>query len=80
MSEAIAADETALMSELDFTRRMVAKYRELLLKAAGLQSITIDGQAVSYADLEARYSDWIGRLAQLDGTLNAVLTIDLSNA
>lgn len=74
------SDQTELMTEADFARRMVAKYRDLLLSAAGFQSITIDGQVVSYIDLEARYESWRKKLAKLDGTIASAWTIDLSNA
>ena len=76
----MSSQDFDLMSEADFTRRMVAKYRELLLSAAGLSSVTIDGQVVSYQDLEASYRSWTKKLATLDGTRPQLVSIDLSGA
>lgn len=68
------------ISDLAFARKMVAKYRDLLEKCAGLKSITIDGQVVNYADLEQQYRGWQKSLARLTNSRPAALTIDLENA
>jgi hypothetical protein len=69
-----------LMTETEFTKQMVAKYRGMLLSAAGLSSVTLDGQVVSYQDLQSQYSYWKGKLAQLEGGASRLQTIDLSTA
>jgi hypothetical protein len=64
-----------LISEQAFAEKMVAKYRELLLNSAGMKSVTIDGQSVSYADLEAAYDHWSQKLVSRP----LVATINLGN-
>jgi len=47
-----------------FAEKMVAKYEELLEANAGLASVNVDGQQVSYSDLEAKYGHWLKKVAQ----------------
>ena len=37
-----------------FAEQMVEKYRTLLADSAGLKSVTVDGQSVTYRELEER--------------------------
>ena len=37
---------------------MVEKYRTLLADSAGLKSVTVDGQSVTYGDLERLLEHW----------------------
>jgi hypothetical protein len=69
-----------MTTEQAFAEKMVEKYRDLLLSAAGLKSITIDGQAVSYADLEDLYDRWSKKLARLNSARPSVVGLDLRNA
>ena len=41
-----------------FADQMVTKYETLLLQAAGLRAVQVDGQSVSYGDLERRHRYW----------------------
>lgn len=72
--------ETEQLTEAQFCGKMVTKYRELLLKCAGLTSITIDGQTTSLAQLETQYDFWTRKLARLNKTRPTVVTIDLRNS
>lgn len=69
-----------LVSEAAFALQMVEKYRALLLKAAGLKSVSIDGTQVSYADLKSEYDAWLKKLNRLNGDKPCVATINLENA
>lgn len=62
-----------------FAEQMVAKYETLLVKSAGLRSVTVDGTAITYADVEAQYRYWQGIVARQQGTRPVVSSIDLSN-
>jgi hypothetical protein len=68
------------ISDLVFARQMVAKYRDMLAKSAGLKSITIDGQMVTYAEIEANYRKWQKSVARLSGSRPLAVTIDMENA
>lgn len=68
-----------MTSNQAFAEKMVAKYRDLLLQGAGLKSISIDGQSVSYADLEAAYDHWTKKLARLNGSRPIAKSINLEN-
>ena len=70
---------TQLSSDQAFAEKMVAKYRDLLLQSAGLTSISIDGQSVSYADLEAAHDHWTKKLARLSGSRPIAKSINLEN-
>lgn len=72
--------ENEVISNLSFARKMVAKYRDMLEKCAGLKSVTIDGQVVLYTDIEAGYRQWQKSVARLSGTRPISMTIDLENA
>jgi hypothetical protein len=63
-----------------FAEQMVEKYEALLLSCAGHQSISIGGQTVSYADLEAKHRHWQRAVAQAAGTKPVASNFDLSKA
>ena len=61
-----------------FAEQMVEKLEALLLKAAGHSSISVDGQAVTYSDLEAKYNYWKRQVARESGAKPLIADIDLS--
>lgn len=61
-----------------FADQMVAKYEALLLANAGLTSINVDGQVVSFADLEAKYQQWKSMAARESGRRPRAAQIKLS--
>jgi len=46
-----------------FAEKMVSKYEALLEANAGVKQVTVDGQAVSYGDLEQRLEYWRRKVA-----------------
>jgi hypothetical protein len=50
-----------------FAQQMLAKYQALLLKGAGLQSVSVDGQSVSVVDLETKWQFWATKVARETG-------------
>lgn len=61
-----------------FAEQMVTKLETLLLASAGLRSVNVDGETVTYADLESRYDYWKSRVSRESGTRPLSATIDLS--
>ena len=57
--------------------QMVEKLAEALVANAGATTVTIDGQTVAFADLEAKYDHWKARLARERGKAPAVSRIRL---
>jgi len=47
-----------------FAETMLSKYETLLQTATGLDSVTVDGQSVRYADVEAKYRYWKREVAR----------------
>lgn len=60
-----------------FAEQMVTKYETLLLKAAGLSSVNVDGVNVSYRDLASDYEKWKRRVAQEQGARPRIASVDL---
>lgn len=60
-----------------FAQQMLTKIEALLLANPGVQSITIDGESVSYVDLMKQYDSWASRVARETGTKPRVFQIDL---
>jgi hypothetical protein len=56
------------MPDPTFAAQMVTKYEALLLQAAGVQSISVDGQNVSVKDLEVAWQFWSNQVAKESGT------------
>jgi hypothetical protein len=47
-----------------FAETMLAKYETLLQTATGLDTVSVDGQSVRYADVEAKYRYWKREVAR----------------
>lgn len=60
-----------------FAQQMLDKIEALLLANPGVQSITIEGESVSYADLVKQYDSWAARVARENGTKPRSAQIDL---
>ena len=60
-----------------FAEQMVTKLEALLLANVGAQSVMIDGQSVTYADLEKKYDYWTSQVAVAQGTKPRVASINL---
>jgi len=58
---------------------MLAKYDDLLERAAGTRTVTVDGIQVSYDDLEKRHAYWARMAARLKGLRPTAAQIDLRN-
>lgn len=56
--------ELALLTEQQFAEQMADRYRELLVRHAGMKHVQVDGQIVTYTDLEADYDFWSARAGQ----------------
>lgn len=63
---------------MTFAEQMVSKYQTILLNSAGLKMVSVDGQTISYADLEKSYQFWLKKVAQEAGTRGSVAAIDLT--
>lgn len=48
----------AVIDAQAFAQQMVEKFQTLLLENAGAVRVNVDGNDVSYADLEAKYAYW----------------------
>ena len=62
---------------MTFAEEMVTRLEALMRDAAGLQSVTIDGHMVTYADLVAQYEFWKRKVATESGKRATVAQIDL---
>lgn len=58
----------SVMPDPTFAEQMVAKYQTLLLSAAGMRSINVDGQVVSVSDLETKWNFWKAEVAKESGS------------
>jgi len=56
----------------------VARYEALLATSAGLDTVSVDGQSVRYADVEAKYRYWKREVAREKGTRPQAASINLS--
>ncbi|MCX5674691.1 MAG: hypothetical protein NTX87_06750 [Planctomycetota bacterium] len=52
-----------------FAETMLAKYEGLLQARAGMDTVSVDGQSVRYADVEAKYRYWKHEVAREKGRL-----------
>lgn len=68
------------MSTATFAEKMLAKLEELMLTNVGVQSVSIDGQSVSYIDLQKQHAYWAKQVAIEQGTNPTITTINLRNA
>ena len=62
-----------------FAQQMVEKYRTLLADSAGLKSVTVDGQSVTYGDLERLLEHWENKVAAEGGRRPRAASIKLSS-
>ena len=62
-----------------FAQQMVEKYRTLVADNAGLKSVTVDGQSVTYGDLERLLEHWESKVAAEQGRRPRAATIKLSS-
>ena len=61
-----------------YAETMVAKYEALLATSAGLESVSVDGQSVQYADdNEAKYRYWKREVAREKGMRPQAASINL---
>ena len=60
-----------------FAEQMVTKLEAILLENAGVQSVSIDGQSVSYADLKAEHEYWRQRVLKESGKRPVISMIRL---
>jgi hypothetical protein len=60
-----------------FPETMLAKYEALLQTGAGLDTVSVDGQSVRYADVEAKYRYWKREVAREKGTRPRAASIKL---
>lgn len=68
----------AVIEHDQFCLQMVEKYQTLLLRHAGKTSITVDGVATSFAELERLYQHWQRELQIATGLAPTVATVDMS--
>lgn len=61
-----------------FAETMVTKLETLLASSAGLRSVNVAGESVTYDELERRYDYWKSRVARESGTRPIASTVDLS--
>ena len=62
-----------------FAEEMVEKYKGLLRDNAGIKSVSVDGQSVSYDDIQKQYNQWKKILDSSTGKKAMVSQINLSN-
>jgi len=55
----------------------VARYEALLATSAGLDTVSVDGQSVRYADVEAKYRYWQREVARGKGERPQAASINL---
>jgi len=61
-----------------FARDMVSKYEALLAANAGMRSVSVDGQSVTYDELEKQYEFWVKKAGAEAGTRPRLSKINLS--
>lgn len=62
--------------EPTFAEQMVTKLQQTLLESAGLASVTIAGQVVSYGDLQKQLDCWERRVAKEQGKRSQLIEVD----
>jgi hypothetical protein len=60
-----------------FAANQVARLETLLQQCTGVQSVTVDGQTVTYDDLTRQYNYWKSRYARENGRRPRVAQIYL---
>jgi sulfur carrier protein ThiS len=64
---------------MSFTSDQVTRLETLLAANVGAQSVNVDGQSVTYADLLRQYDYWKSRAAREQGTRPRVSQINLGD-
>jgi len=59
---------------------MVTKYETLLEANAGMKTVSVDGQTITYEDLHRRWEFWKNWQAREKGTRPRAVTLDLGNS
>lgn len=65
------------MPDPTFAEQMVSKYEALLLKSAGLQSVSVEGESMSLADLEGKWEFWKNKVAREGGSKPRIAVIKM---
>jgi hypothetical protein len=65
------------MADPTFAETMVTKLETLLSEAAGLRSVTVAGQMVTYENLIEQHGYWKKQVAQEQGTRRRILPIEM---
>lgn len=60
-----------------FAEQQVERLETLLVSNVGVQSISVDGQSVQYADLLEQYDFWKAKAARDTGKRPRVFQVDL---
>jgi len=63
---------------MSFATDMVTKYEGLLATHAGMKSVSVDGQSVTYDELEKQYEFWVKKAGAEAGTRPRLSKINLS--
>jgi sulfur carrier protein ThiS len=64
---------------MSFSSDQVTRLETLLAANVGAQSVNVDGQSVTYADLLQQYDYWKSRAAREQGTRPRVAQINLGD-
>lgn len=64
---------------MSFATEQVERLETLLAENAGVQSVNVDGQQVTFADLVSQYDYWKSRVAREEGTRPRTFSVDLSS-
>ena len=64
---------------MSFASDQVTRLETLLAANVGAQSVNVDGQSVTYADLLRQYDYWMSRAAREQGTRPRVAQINLGD-
>ena len=62
-----------------FAEKMVKKYEQLLDENAGVKSVSVDGQSVTWDDLQRQYTFWKKELDKSEGKKPMIQQGNLSN-
>ena len=62
-----------------FAETTLSKYETLLQTATGLDTVSVDGQSVRYADVEAKYRYWKREVARQSSQRPQAAGININN-
>jgi len=62
---------------MSFNSDQVKRLQTILAENVGVQSVMVNGQSVSYADLEAKLDYYENKVARENGTRPRVFTVEL---